>query len=71
MRHHLLALSLVAAVAACGDNLPGDQPPTIEGATVTTAEDTAVEFTVTASDPEGAGLTFTATQPAHGTGKTR
>jgi len=67
MRHHLLALSLVAAVAACGDNLPGDQPPTIEGATVTTAEDTAVEFTVTASDPEGAGLTFTATQPAHGT----
>ena len=67
MRHYLLALSLVAAVAACGDNIPGDQPPTAENATVTTAEDTAVEFTITASDPEGAGLSFTATQPAHGT----
>ncbi len=67
MRHYLLALSLVAAVAACGDNLPGDQPPTAQGANVTTAEDTAVEFTVTASDPEGAGLTFTASRPAHGT----
>ncbi|MBL8627757.1 MAG: tandem-95 repeat protein [Myxococcales bacterium] len=67
MRHYLLALSLAAAVAACGDNLPGDQPPTAQDATVTTAEDTAVEFTVTASDPEGAGLTFTSTQPSHGT----
>jgi len=67
MRHYLLALSLVAAVAACGDNLPGDQPPTAQGANVTTAEDTTVEFTVTASDPEGAGLTFTASRPAHGT----
>ncbi len=67
MRHTLLVLAAALTVAACGDNLVGDQPPTISGRSVTTAEDTAVEFGLDATDPNGKPLTFTASAPAHGT----
>ena len=67
MRSYLLVLSAAATLVACGDNLQGDQPPTVTGRAITTAEDTATTFTVDASDPENEGLTFTASTPAHGT----
>jgi VCBS repeat-containing protein len=36
-------------------------------AAITTAEDTPVEFTISATDPEGEALRFTASEPDHGT----
>ncbi|MEZ4402349.1 MAG: Ig-like domain-containing protein [Kofleriaceae bacterium] len=67
MRLHAVVLTLAVALAACGDNLPGDRPPTAANQAVTTAEDTPVEVTIDASDPEGGALTFAASTPAHGT----
>jgi hypothetical protein len=67
MRTYAFALSCAALLVACGDNLKGDQPPTAADRAITTAEDTPVEFTISATDPEGEALRFTASEPDHGT----
>ncbi len=67
MRTVLASLALVVAMAACGDNLPGNNPPEITAQQATTAEDTPVAFTIAADDPEGALLAFSVGAPAHGT----
>ncbi|MBK9035747.1 MAG: tandem-95 repeat protein [Myxococcales bacterium] len=67
MRSYLCVLSVAATLVACGDNLKGDQPPTVADKGVTTAEDTPVSFTLEATDPEGQPLAITAGTPAHGT----
>ncbi|HVW33756.1 MAG TPA: Ig-like domain-containing protein [Acidimicrobiia bacterium] len=47
---------------------PTNQPPVAQGATVTTAQNTAVTTTLQATDPDNCGLNFTVvTPPAHGT----
>ncbi|MCE9571630.1 MAG: tandem-95 repeat protein [Deltaproteobacteria bacterium] len=67
MRSVVVITALAAALAACGDNLAGNQSPTVDAQQVTTAEDTPVTFAVVAADPEGQPLTLSATGAAHGT----
>jgi len=57
---------LVLAVAACGDNHPQNQPPVVTDLALTTAEDTALELAVTATDPEGKALDIRLGRPEHG-----
>lgn len=54
------------AVAACGDNHPQNQPPIVADREVTTPEDTALEFAVAATDPEGKALDIRLTGAQHG-----
>ena len=61
--------SLAAAlVMGCGDDpaTPADRPPTVDDATASTAEDTAVAVTLTAADPDGDPVTIAVAPPAHG-----
>jgi hypothetical protein len=43
-----------------------NRPPTCEPVAATTAEDTTVDITLLGSDPDGDALTYTVTQPSHG-----
>ncbi len=62
-------VALAVLATACGDNLPGNQPPTVGDLQVTTPEDTPIQInvTATAADPDEDELTFEFTAPAHGT----
>jgi hypothetical protein len=63
-----IALASVGTVAACGDNAPGNDPPTGANVTLTTAEDTPVSVAIAATDPDDDALTYAVTTaPAHGT----
>jgi cysteine-rich repeat protein len=59
---------VVALLAsACGDNLGADQPPAITPLQLTTAEDTPVDGTIAATDPEGKTVSVQLIGPQHGT----
>ena len=67
MRNARYVVCAALAVAACGDNIPGNNPPELSAAQLTTPEDTPISVTLTAVDPEGGALTFTFSSAAHGT----
>jgi len=46
---------------------PTNVAPVVSAPAITTPEDTAVNGTITATDADGDALTYTVTQPAHGT----
>ena len=64
-----LRLSILGAVAcaACGPGDGPNRPPTVTGSPASTAEDTAVEVTVVASDADGDALEFRYAGASHGT----
>ena len=68
MRTRLAGLATIAAaMAACGPSDGPNRPPTVSGSPVSTAEDTPVTATVTATDPDNDALEFRYSPPAHGT----
>ncbi|HVV87091.1 MAG TPA: Ig-like domain-containing protein [Kofleriaceae bacterium] len=58
------ALAVALPLAACG--APADRIPAAVDQRVALTEDQPVRFALDATDPDGDGLTWTATPPAHG-----
>jgi E3 ubiquitin-protein ligase HERC3 len=57
----------VTLVVGCGDPAtPDDRPPTIDDATASTPEDTAIAVTLAATDPDGDPVTLAVAPPARG-----
>jgi len=59
--------SLASATATVALSVRAERPPVANPQSVSTEEDSAVQFTLDASDPDGSVLTFTVATPAHGT----
>ena len=67
MRTRLVALLIAAAAGGgCGPGDGPNRPPVVTGSPQTTAEDTPVTASVTATDPDGDRLQFRYGAPLHG-----
>ena len=67
MRVTVFVVGLAVAMAACGDNRPGNSAPTLADQQLSTPEDTPVSITAQAVDPDGDALTFEFSAPVNGT----
>lgn len=65
----LCTLAMVLALGACGDDepTPMDHAPTIDDASVSTAEDTPVTVAITADDEDGDAVSLAVEDPLNGT----
>ncbi|MBP6846532.1 MAG: hypothetical protein KA201_22430, partial [Kofleriaceae bacterium] len=67
VRVHLCTLAMILAVGCGGDeSTPVDHAPTVDDASTSTPEDTAIAVTLTAVDPDGDAVTIAVAPPSHG-----